>query len=69
MRIIIIMLTLLVAPYWLLMFTNVPEGLRRRIGIALVFLLTSVGHFEDNPHRPDAAGVGRSFLMIATRAW
>ena len=42
---IIIMLTLLVTPYWLLMFTNVPEGLRRRIGIALVFLLTSVGHF------------------------
>jgi hypothetical protein len=27
------------------MFTNVPEGLRGRIGIALVYLLTSVGHF------------------------
>jgi hypothetical protein len=52
------------------MFTNVPEGLRGRIGIALVFLLTSVGHFvKTTPHRPDAAGVGRSFLMIATRVW
>jgi hypothetical protein len=42
---IIIMLTLLVAPYRLLIFTNVPEGLRGRIGLALVYLLTSLGHF------------------------
>ncbi len=40
-----IILTLLVVPYWLLTFAHVPEVLRGRAGIALVFAFTGVGHF------------------------
>ncbi len=40
-----IILTLLLLPYWLLTFAHVPEVLRGRVGIALVFAFTGVGHF------------------------
>ena len=42
---IVIILTLLLVPYWLLTLAHVPEGLRGRIAVALVFVFTSVGHF------------------------
>ena len=45
MQNIVIILTLLLLPYWLLTFAHVPEGLRGRVGIALVFAFTGVGHF------------------------
>ncbi len=38
-------LTLLLLPYWLLSFAHVPEALRGRVGVALVFAFTGVGHF------------------------
>jgi len=40
-----IMLSLLLLPYWLLVPANVSEPLRGRIGVALVFAFTGVGHF------------------------
>ncbi|MEY4941263.1 MAG: hypothetical protein RIQ93_2998 [Verrucomicrobiota bacterium] len=45
MQNIAIILTLLLAPYWGLTFAHVPEVLRGRAGIALVFAFTGVGHF------------------------
>ena len=39
------MLSLLLLPYWLLVPANVSESLRGRIGVALVFAFTGVGHF------------------------
>lgn len=39
------MLSLLLLPYWLLVPANVSEPLRGRIGVALVFAFTGVGHF------------------------
>jgi uncharacterized membrane protein len=45
MRNIAIILALLLLPYWLLTFANVPEEFRARIGLALVFVFTSIGHF------------------------
>ena len=45
MQNIAIILTLLLLPYWLLTFAQVPEMLRGRVGIALVFAFTGVGHF------------------------
>jgi uncharacterized membrane protein len=40
-----IILSLLLLPYWLLIPAHVPEVLRGRIGIALVFAFTGLGHF------------------------
>jgi uncharacterized membrane protein len=40
-----IILTLLLLPYWLLAFAHVPEVLRGRVGVALVFAFTGAGHF------------------------
>jgi uncharacterized membrane protein len=40
-----LILTLLLLPYWFLTFAHVPEVLRGRVGIALVFAFTGVGHF------------------------
>jgi uncharacterized membrane protein len=45
MQNIAIILTLLLLPYWLLTFAHVPEVLRGRVGVALVFAFTGVGHF------------------------
>ena len=42
---IVIILTLLLLPYWLLTFAHMPEALRGRVGVALVFAFTGVGHF------------------------
>src|SRR5215831_8033126 len=39
-----IILTLLLLPYWVLMPAHVSEPFRGRIGVALVFVFTSVGH-------------------------
>src|SRR5262245_29612819 len=38
-------LTLLLLPYWTLIPMHVPEPLRGRIGVAMVFAFTAVGHF------------------------
>jgi uncharacterized membrane protein len=38
-------LTLLLLPYWLLLPWHVAESLRGRIGVALVFGFTALGHF------------------------
>jgi len=40
-----IILTLLLLPYWALLPAHVPEPLRGKIGITLVFAFTGVGHF------------------------
>jgi uncharacterized membrane protein len=40
-----ILLSLLLLPYSLLALANVSEPLRGRIGVALVFAFTGVGHF------------------------
>jgi len=45
MQNIAIILSLLLLPYWLLTFAHVPEMLRGRVGVALVFAFTGVGHF------------------------
>ena len=45
MQNIAILLSLLLLPYWLLVPANVSEPLRGRIGVALVFAFTGVGHF------------------------
>lgn len=45
MRNIAVLLTLLLAPYWLLGFANLSEIWRGRVGIALVFLVTGIVHF------------------------
>jgi len=45
MQNIAIILTLLLLPYWLLTLAHVPEVLRGRVGVALVFAFTGVGHF------------------------
>jgi uncharacterized membrane protein len=45
MQNIAIILTLLLLPYWALIPAHVSEPLRGRIGLALVFAFTSVGHF------------------------
>jgi len=45
MQNIAIILTLLLLPYWALMSAHMPEPLRGRIGIALVFAFTGIGHF------------------------
>jgi uncharacterized membrane protein len=45
MQNIAIILTLLLLPYWLLKFAHFPEGLCGRVGIALIFAFTGVGHF------------------------
>lgn len=45
MQNIAIILTLLLVPYWLLPSAYVPDVLRGRAGIALVFAFTGVGHF------------------------
>lgn len=45
MQNIAIILALLLLPYWLLTFAHVPEALRGRIGVALVFAFTGIGHF------------------------
>ena len=45
MRNIVIILTLLILPYWALIPAHLSEGLRGRIGVALVFGFTALGHF------------------------
>ena len=45
MQNIAIILTLLLLPYWLLALAHVPEVLRGRVGVALVFAFTGMGHF------------------------
>ena len=45
MQNIAIIVTLLLLPYWALIPAHVSEPLRGRIGVALVFVFTSVGHF------------------------
>jgi uncharacterized membrane protein len=45
MQNVVIILTLLLLPYWLLSFAGVPEALRGRIGVALIFAFTGLGHF------------------------
>jgi len=42
---IVIILALLLLPYWALTLTHAPEPLRGRIGVALVFAFTGLGHF------------------------
>ena len=39
------MLSLVLLPYWLLVPVGVSELLRGRIGVALVFVFTGIGHF------------------------
>ena len=43
-----IMLALLLAPYWALIPAHVAEPERARIGVALVFAFTGIGHFIKN---------------------
>jgi hypothetical protein len=45
MRNIAIIITLLLLPYWALIPAHLQEPLRGRIGIALVFAFTAIGHF------------------------
>jgi uncharacterized membrane protein len=45
MQNIVIILTLLLVPYWLLIPAHLAEPLRGRVGVALVFVFTAVGHF------------------------
>ena len=45
MRNISIIITLLLLPYWALIPAHLQEPLRGRIGIALVFAFTAIGHF------------------------
>jgi len=45
MKNIAFMLTLLLLPYWGLAWTALSEALRGRIGVALVFSFTGIGHF------------------------
>jgi uncharacterized membrane protein len=45
MRNIAVILALLLLPYWLLTLAEIPESLRGRAGISLVFAFTGVGHF------------------------
>src|SRR5262245_14706285 len=45
MQNIVIILTLLLLPYWTLIPMHISEPLRGRIGVALVFAFTSIGHF------------------------
>jgi uncharacterized membrane protein len=45
MQNVVIILTLVLLPYWLLIPAHVGEPLRGRIGIALVFAFTGIGHF------------------------
>jgi uncharacterized membrane protein len=45
MQNIAIILALLLLPYWVLTFAHVSESLRGRIGVALVFAFTGLGHF------------------------
>jgi uncharacterized membrane protein len=45
MQNIVIILTLLLLPYWALVVVDLSESLRGRIGVALVFAFTAVGHF------------------------
>jgi hypothetical protein len=40
-----LIITLLVLPYWALIPADVSQPLRGRIGIALVFVFTAIGHF------------------------
>src|SRR5215831_17799390 len=40
-----IIITLLLLPYWALIPAHVSEQLRGRIGFALVFVFTAIGHF------------------------
>ena len=41
----IAIITLLLLPYWLLTLAHAPEVFCGRVGIALVFAFTGVGHF------------------------
>ena len=45
MRNLVLILALLITPYFGLAIFDVPESLRGRIGIACVFLFTGMGHF------------------------
>jgi hypothetical protein len=45
MQNIAIILTLLLLPYWALIPAHVSEPLRGRMGVALVFAFTAIGHF------------------------
>jgi uncharacterized membrane protein len=45
MQNIVILLTLLLLPWWLLGFAGVSESLRGRVGLSLVFAFTGLGHF------------------------
>ena len=45
MQNIVIILTLLLVPYWALLPAHLSEPLRGRIGVSLVFAFTAVGHF------------------------
>jgi hypothetical protein len=45
MRNIAIIITFLLLPYWALIPAHLQEPLRGRIGIALVFVFTAIGHF------------------------
>src|SRR5215831_8565183 len=45
MKNVAIILTLLLVPYLLLSLAGVPESVRGRIGVALVFVFTGLGHF------------------------
>jgi uncharacterized membrane protein len=47
MRNISIIITLLLLPYWALIPVHLQEPLRGRIGIALVFAFTAIGHFVE----------------------
>jgi len=45
MRNIAIILTLLLAPYWVLTMAHAPESWRGLAGVSLVFAFTGLGHF------------------------
>ena len=59
MQNIAIILALLLLPYWGLSYAHVPEPLRARVGVALVFAFAGNGPFhQDLGHDSNAAGMG-----------
>ncbi|HEY3914505.1 MAG TPA: hypothetical protein VGN61_08470 [Verrucomicrobiae bacterium] len=72
-----IMLALLLAPYWALIPAHVAEPERARIGVALVFAFTGIGHkhsqtWSAQTHRmvilvPALTGIGGSIFFTKTR--
>jgi hypothetical protein len=76
---IIAILTLLLGPYWALTLVHAPEPLRGRVGIALVFAFTGVGHFIKTsamarmlpdwvPHRFPVVYLSGVFELLAAAA-